>query len=260
MKFDGKTYLASCASIQLKEESSLKHLYPSELVENISALYKDKELDIPFGSIKYVKEYNEKSRNDVEYLQFCPTNKGEIEINKIEVGDHKNFDHFPHPFNYNTFVEASFDKRNGSIRSLIQTCGEFYTLATATVIIDKDNDPYKGIYCIEMKKRIADEIKTVVKYYDGDTLDVLKNNNSGYSMEELTAFSSYLLERVGFNPDKTIALDYYDLIRKYSSEMEIVGNTFANGSRVKFNQWVDKVFAKENKKNNKGPALNKILG
>ena len=248
MKFDGKTYLASCASIQLKDESSLKRLYPSELVENISALYKDKELDIPFGSIKHVKEYNERSRNDVEYLQFCPTNKGEIEIDKIEVGDHKNFNEFPIPFHYNTFVEASFDKKNGSIRSLIQTCGEFYTLATATIILDKENDPYKGIYCIEMKKRIDDEIKTVIDYFDGDTLDVLKNNKSDYSMEELTSFSSYLLKRVGFKPDMTVVLDYYDLIKKYNSEMEIVGNTFANGSREKFNKWVDKVFAEEKKK------------
>ena len=254
MKFDGKTYLASCIDLKFKNfDNEYTHATVDSVVDAVSSLYSDKELDISFGSIHYNQEYNEESRFDTEYIEFHPNKYGEINIQKIEIGNRHNFDVSPKLHRYNILVDGKFSGTNDSIKALIELDDRLYRLAQATIVINDKLDPRRGIYCINMKNSRYEDCEVTIEYFDGDTLDLIKNTDSGYSVDEITSYSSDVLALIGFAPDKIIDFGYWEIARKYNTEMDIVGSTFANGSKDKFDKWIDKVFAKENK----GPVLNK---
>jgi hypothetical protein len=254
MKFDGKTYLATCISLQLKNIFKFNEISSATIVDEVSSFYKDNDLDISFGSVKYENEAEES-----ECLVFRPRNSGDINISRIEIGNKHSIHGSPFKFEYNMLVTADFGNKDSKINCLLELSDKKTVLSTATIIIDGENDPYKGIYCIKMKEKEDDEYKTVVEYFDGEVLDTIKNNNGLYSMDELTSYSSALLKRVGFKPDKEAILDYWAIERQYGKEYQIVGNAFANGSRAKFNKWVDKVFVKKETINH-AQSMKKGLG
>ena len=255
MKFDGKTYLVTTASLKLKGGSGSTKAF--EVGEFVKDLYDSESLDIPFGSIRYLEEKDKKHDVDYEYIQFHVNNDTSLNISEIEVGNRFNFLGTPCSSKYGVLVTANFKDGNGRIKGLVDISSQSRPLSQATVIIDGKDDPYRGIYCIELKRLIDDTIKTVVEYFDGEVIDAIESVRGEYTLDDLASFSSEKLNDIGFKHDKMATIDYWPIEETYHTENEMIGHTYAHGSRVKFNQWVDKVFAKENKKENKGPVLSK---
>ena len=255
MKFDGRTYLATTANLKLKGLKGTTK--PFFIAEAIKDLYDTETLDIPFGSIRYMEEKNKEYDIDLEYLQFHVHNEGSLNISQIEIGNRFSFLGFPAHTKYGILVTANFKDGNGRIKCLIDMSDKNYELAKASVIIDDKDDPYRGIYCIELKSRIDDTDKTVIEYFDGDTIDAIESVSGEYKLDDLASFSTEKLRKVGFGPDKSAVLDYWPVEEKYHTETEMVGHTFAHGTRAKFNEWVEKIFPKEETKKPEGQVLDK---
>ena len=255
MKFDGRTYLATTAALKLKGVN--KHAPLSNIVDCVDELYATKALDIPFGSIRYTEEKDKKHDIDVERIKFRVNNESSLNISEIEIGNGHSFYGYPTACEYGALITANFKDGNGRIKGYIDVSEHRYTMAVATVIIDDENDPHRGIYCIKLKERIDDTEKTVVEYFDGDTIDAIKAVGSEYSLDDLASFSSRGLKKIGFGHDKIAVLDYGKIEENYHTEMEMIGHTYAHGTRAKFDEWVEKIFPKQEVKKPEGPVLNK---
>lgn len=259
MKFDGGTYLATTASLKLKGTRTFLPL--SNLMMCINALYdslyNDNTLNIPFGSIRYLEEKDKKYDVDVERLLFHVNNESNLNISEIEVGNRVSTFDCPTGSQYGALLTANFKDGNGRIKGYVDLSEKRYTLAQATVVIDDKDDPYRGIYCIELKKRIGDTDKTVIEYFDGDTIDAIEAASGEYSLDDLASFSSIRLKKIGFKPDKIATVDYWPIEEKYREEIDMIGSTYAHGTRAKFNEWVEKIFPKEEIKKPEGRVLNK---
>ena len=259
MKFDGGTYLATTAALKLKgAQKVLSITNVSQCVDALyDSLYNDKSLDIPFGSIRYLEEKDEKTNVNVERLIFRVNNESSLNISEIEVGNRVSNYGYPTSFQYGALITANFKDGNGRIKGFVDLSEHRYTLAQASVIIDDKDDPYRGIYCIELKSRIDDTDKTVIEYFDGDTIDAIEATSGEYTLDDLASFSSAQLKRIGFRPDKTATVDYWPIEEKYNTEIHMVGSTYAHGTRAKFNEWVEKIFPKEETKKPEGQVLDK---
>ena len=255
--FDGKTYLQTCASLQLK------HLIVGEVMSfdvanTVSALYGDRGLDLTYGSIKYGTEKILDYPRESEYLSFNPGNFDNIFISQMEVGNRKNlYSDLPTP-NCNLFVSGEFvEGDDNSIKSLINI-NPNNPAATATVVI-KDKGAYRGIYCISLNEKVDSVSKAIVEYFDGSVIETIESaKNSLYPMDELTSYSSSRLKRVGFKPNRVAMIDYVELLGPYEKLINLVGKTYQNGSLDKFKDWITKLFV-DNKEigEKKGPILGK---
>lgn len=110
-----------------------------------------------------------------------------------------------------------------------------------------------------MKKMVDDKVVPYLEYYDGDTLDLLKENHNVLDLDNLISYSSYYLNNfAGFIPNFTYTFDgkIYD---EYWTPEIIVTNTLKNGSKEKFDKWIEEIKREKSEQEVKAPMKEKKI-
>ncbi len=238
MNFDSEKYL----TFELREHfKDLSYEAIDLIIKHVKAVCGGK-ITIPYGGIEY------KGKN----ISFKPVTDSKIIIDSIEIGFSEELQ-----YEYGKLPGIKVNTRfYGNIYSRIECIllGKYLNnKACCSIVIDDEDDPYRGIYYINLDETNYnfEENKTyhnpTLSYYDGKTLDTLKEHHKDEELKSLISCNDGYLNTIGFNPDNKADLPQ---LPKDKSYLEIIESTFANGDNESFDNFAARAF-------NRGPQLTK---
>lgn len=256
MKFKSENYLKTVLREYFPEPEGIiisDHVHPS--VGFVRELYEG-EIDIPYGELRFT--HNKENGSRTVYF-FSNIRKG-ITISCVTIGYSDEIS----PVRINSLdrkihVKGEFaGNSKTSIQCLLEADDLCLDEGIASIVID-DGSENRGIYHINMcdtSEYGGPEGKPVIKYYDGVTLDALKEYcSTSYidgedvqkkrkKYERMTGLWQWELEKIGFVPDKVCIFEK----KKDLNAHELFAKTLATGSREKFDAWIKTVFEEKEKK------------
>ena len=246
MKFDGAKYLET----KIKENFKINNS-----IDNFCTIFDGNNSMVRYGSLKLQEDEGKK------YFLFLPSSSRKVEISFTKIGNITKGDRDCHASFSAMFTECQ-DSMIDCLFNLEKDNNDD-VFAKAVIVIKDENDPYKGIYYVNMHHYDSGRIRPMLSYFDGDVLDILYQNHSAGEVKELIGLDPSNLEKLGFSHDLCRVFEKEEVCghRLYSSYSRTIADTFKKGTYELFKNWIDKSFQKqiEENKDNKGPGLRKTM-
>lgn len=256
MQFNSEKYLETVLRDYFRNNSNIisgDFVHPT--IQFVKKLYNGKT-DIPYGSIKFKKNNDNGSKT----IYFYPNIREGICIERIEIGySDKISPEGINSLSKRIYIQASFkDGQQGSIKCLLKADDLNLSDGIASIVIDDDSEN-RGIYHIDMHDTTelgGYEGRPVIRYYDGETLDILQGycksdcvdgediQKKKNAYEKMTGLWHEYLREIGFEPDK-----YYVFDKDHNLDAHaLFAKTLRTGSREAFDAWIKEIFTEKTKK------------
>ena len=251
MKFDGSKYLEKI----IRQNFDLNDHYVGLYYKNI---FDDENAHISYGSLEFEK------KGEYRYLKpFCPKCDRDIVIDSVEIGNKNRFSKYTDHRKDEclALITASFKgSRQNIIKCIIDFDRNNDRIGKASIVINDNTSPYKGIYYIDMQCYDKEEYKPMLMYFDDKTLDTLHEYHNEEVVSRIIGIEPVILEDSGFLPDKTKMFEKEEVCGKYGCYQDAVTKVFTKGSQKAFEKWIDKAFKKEDEKELKKQPFQRVLG